>query len=302
MTSYRGPLIAGGVLGFVLAAFAFSVLSIALRAPVLVLGDQAFTMLYGQERLLKAQVEATLRLWRPVLPVNVEAPVNASERQLDEAAARAAGNASPSPFLLLFPRRYAGAVPVYCSLFPKNASAVRVLDGRENVNGSDGRVHFKTDSTSDWYAAGCMAALLAGRKEVVVFSSAGLTAPENKALTAGLAREGMTATPRFLGPDAGKPGQQTTGCIIYADTAGRSGGNGDAKEIPSILFSWLDPSLMSSGTAAVLDDSVWAQILPIYKGEKAAASKVTVEKNFHKILSKKILPFDKNSRIVYNGE
>ncbi|MDR2482068.1 MAG: hypothetical protein LBD08_00370 [Treponema sp.] len=222
------------------------------RAPVLLVSDEAAEGLYGGKRAWEKRVAASLALFRRVRSVRVGESAGA------DAVAFAAEAASARPVCVLFPYRYLDGALRYQERQPE--VPVAVLGGRiRQLPGSaDGALLVSTGAELDYYRAGRCAAIFAGENggEVLFYRDETLTAADRESFTRGLRDGGWDAAPRFVSGDAALPEQ--TACAVIAGNAGESFWK-DERDIPALLFSWLDPALSPRKVKVVFDDSPWAQ-------------------------------------------
>jgi hypothetical protein len=227
-----------------------------LRAPVLLVTDAPFDALYGPTRALVKRVEVSLRLFRRVMPVL--APDGAGA----DVVAFTVGEAARAPYCVLFPYRYHEGAARYVDETP--GVPVFVLGGGQKAEAED-VVFIQTDTRADFYRAGLCAAILAGEgAEVVVY---GQVATEwREAFLAGLREDGVERVVKYLSVTDDYSDIQNVACVVM---------NGQAtafleqnRDIPVILFSWLDPALTSYAIKVVFDDSPWALLTRVARGKE----------------------------------
>jgi len=137
------------------------------RAPVLIVTEQFFERLYGEERIKRENRRASLALLRPVKSVSVANDVG------DDIASLAISDVSGNPFCVIFPFRFVRTADLYLRQNPH--VPVILLEGRfaENQNPSafaignnPSDIHiFKTDINADFYRAGLAAASIVEMSE-----------------------------------------------------------------------------------------------------------------------------------------
>jgi hypothetical protein len=241
--------------GFVLAS-ALGALVFFTRAPVLVVTDDSFDVLYGKQRGWEKFVRTSLRLWRPVVMVRIaeNAGTDMVAFAVEEAAAGREGDA---PVLIPY-RYYAGAVR-YRAQNPQ--ARVAVLEGRgvqvrTGSPASPGLVSIGTDSVSDLYRAGGAAAVLAGEGTILFFHDRNLTERERGAFLQGLRDNSYGREPVFLASGSEYNDLDDVSCAVLGASAASL--LDKYTNIPLIVFSWVDPALTPSNVYLVFDDSPWA--------------------------------------------
>ena len=132
------------------------------RSPVLMVFEESFLLLYGEERLQNEKRAASLSLFRPVIAIPV------SNDAGDDIVSLAVIDTSNKPFCVLFPFRFIGAAKLYYDQNPH--IPVVILEGRfcEYTTPSasilkddyDEFYIYKTDISTDFYRAGLTAAAL----------------------------------------------------------------------------------------------------------------------------------------------
>jgi hypothetical protein len=220
------------------------------RAPVLIVTDEQFNILYGKNRLISQCIETSIALWRPVRLVLV------AENAEPDMVAFAIEFAAPSPFCVLVPYRYKEGAERYAEQFP--ATKTIVLDGRMNTS-ADGKVPVvSTDFTTDLYRAGQCAALFAGEQQkqssVLVFQDEALSQEQRNAFTAGLVQQGFEQSPIFIS-EASSYSSQDIACAVIIGVSQIDIFFEHNPTVPVILFSWIDPSATSRQIKIIFEDS-----------------------------------------------
>jgi hypothetical protein len=222
---------------------------------VLVVSDESFELLYGKRRQVKKQLLSSLKHWRlfKVIPIAEE---TTPELMVDVVAA-----AHRNPYCTIFPSRYMDAAHKYTEKFPHTKVVVTGSTERnEQLN------TVKTDDLNDLYRAGQYIAFLSRERPtqtILVFPSGTFSDEQRLALQAGWKAHGEE---RFLVVvrDPSAIDYQAGGAIILG-TGAVSSFLEQNKDIPIVLFSWLDPALTSQSVKVVFDDSVWTCIDNILK-------------------------------------
>ncbi|MDR1307334.1 MAG: hypothetical protein LBK74_07150 [Treponema sp.] len=235
---------ARGALAFVIAAALAGTVFLC-RRPVVLVGDRAFNLVYGEKRSRTRQLALSVLLFRPVRTVTLAGGAG------PDLAAQAAAGRSRRPYGVFFPYRYREGARRY--LRDRPGAPVVVLGGRPQDNRAEGPgegpepLWLYTDTLTDMYRAGAIAGVLAGEGTPGLYRD-GLSEAERAAFSRGLDREGFL----FSGP------VRDAACVVL-------GGRGDEYFLeettaPLVLFTWTDPALVPRTAAAVFDDSPWTQL------------------------------------------
>jgi hypothetical protein len=239
-----------------------------LRDPVLVVNDAYFSALYGPKRLLFSRLEASLRLLRPVKAVTI------AENAGADIVVLALEDASPRPFCVIAPSRYAGSLRRYSEKYPEIDAGIlgddpRQPSGRAQVPASanSSLLWFSADRNADYYRAGLAAGLLAqGEGRILVFYNTLPLSGQQEAFRLALREQGYQREPEMISSREEYSSFDDVSCVILA---------GHAPEflnrnlnIPVILFSWIDPDKTSRNTCVIFDDSHWTLIVPMVLGIK----------------------------------
>jgi hypothetical protein len=233
------------------------------RRPVILVGDDAFNMIYGERRALISRWALSLRLFRWIKTINVSSGVG------PDLVAQAAASLSRRPEAVFFPYRYREGARRYLKNRP--GPAVVILGGRNppdrGVNEGPEPLWIVTDTGTDLYRAGAAAGIITGNSGMPTalyyekLEEAGKTA-----FIQGLRDQGYTGTPFFpLSGDSLATAREGglagggLGCAVLVDEDDPA--PYEAKN-PLVLFSWLDPLLLPRNTAAVFDDSPLTQLEP----------------------------------------
>jgi hypothetical protein len=226
-----------------------------LRAPVLIVSDTFFDLLYGPRRTWERRLVLSLRFFRPIKTVLI------GENAGQDMVPFAVETASARPHAVFFPFRYGEGAGRYVRQHPDIPTVV--LGGRAPPPTEENLLFFGTDTPLDMYRAGlCAAALIRPDEEVFVFPDSLVTGADREAFVEGLRTGGYTKDPLYMN--------------AYADLSSRTGiavvMNGTPPsfldsgiKIPVILFSWMDPALTSRDVKLVFDDSPWALALEAVK-------------------------------------
>jgi len=259
------------VIGLLLAALAAATLFFVSRPPVLVVTDIPFAALYGERRILRRQVTASLALFRRVTPVMI-----ADDASPDILIA-AILYAYREPFAVLFPSRFFAVAERFHEEFPEiTAVAFRGVNPvSEPPEGGGSLKVFGTDRETDLLRAGLFAGAMgfvmaAERDEeeeepdpqrIHVLLHDRFTSPEGGELFAAAAAERDPDSAVVLASSpAHLPNMSAVSSIVVAGI-----GASVIEEnpgIPTILFTWLEPTLLPGNVVAVFDDSHWALAVP----------------------------------------
>ncbi|MDR2418834.1 MAG: hypothetical protein LBD79_07245 [Treponema sp.] len=228
------------------------------RAPVLLVTDAPFDALYGRTRALLKRVEASLRLFRRVMPVSVSVDTGS------DVVAFMVEEAAWSPYLVLFPYRYLEGARRYAEAFPE--TPVFVLGGRSREKDTEFLGFVSTDSATDFYRAGLCAALIAFDSEqvageVLLFQGDPIPVEWSVAFLAGLQEKGFEREPKYLSVTEDYSDTQNVVCVVMSGQATTFLERN--LNIPVILFSWVDPALTSQAVTVIFDDSPWALLIRV---------------------------------------
>jgi len=229
------------------------------RKPVVLVGDEAFNLLYGKQRTERTQRVLSLRLFRQIKTVAV-----AGEAGPDLVAQAAAGM-SRRPYGVFFPYRYREGAR-RC-LKDRPGFPVFILGGRnrpDRIGDTEEPWWFCTDTAADLYRAGFLAGEFALQDPVnggTALYQDELTEEDRSAFNRGLKEQGWDGTP-FYSSQADSTSRflrERNACVILL----KKGDTRFYEEAGAIIvFTWMEPDLATGNTAAIFDDSPWAQILP----------------------------------------
>jgi hypothetical protein len=259
---HKGKIIAGAGLVLILGVAA---LVFYLRSPVLMVTDEPFTLLYGSRRTKMRLLTASLAAGRRVKQVLVADSVGADLLVL------AVEDADPRPWCVVFPYRYAEGARRFHRQYPEARTIL--LYGRagpdrrrpstaSNSDETELFFEFSTDKKLDLYRTGRFAAILGGEKTgiIPVFINKPDINAGKDAFLQGFGSDTPELEPRFYDSYAAFTISDDFPLVVIAGS-GTEYFDKNPKS-PLILFSWLDPALASSETLILMDDSVWAQLIP----------------------------------------
>ncbi|MDR1469023.1 MAG: hypothetical protein LBT00_06990 [Spirochaetaceae bacterium] len=251
------------------------------RPPVVIVVDDAFLELYGKERANTRRYMLSLSLIRWVKFAVV------SEEDGRDAAEFVVGAAAKEPFLALFPERYLEGADRYAAAVGKAGLADKtrtvVLDSGSGEGVNIGRAEsVRIDRETDLYRAGMCAAILAKDGSVVVYYQDNLPHGYRDVFTEGLIAGGYTKTPFFYHYNE-TASQTNIGCAVLFSAA-NAALLAEKRDVPMVLFSWLDPDYTPNGVTVVFDDSLLAvadqvakNIAPLTAQTRVLTKRVRVE-------------------------
>jgi len=221
------------------------------------LTEQSFVSLYGAERIKRKAANVSWAFFRPVKTVEI------AEEAGEDIIPHAIAQVSAKPYCVVFPLRFSGSAASYIEQNP--GVLVIILEGRHQYRRTNtGLFIYKTDIEADFYRAGLAAAVISKDKtgNVAVFieprqfsSYRELTRP---AFSRGMEECESAREIKFYSSLAEMPANTGLSCVVLAGTAYDY--LDKKEEVPVIVFSWLDPSLMPRDAVLVIDDSPWAQL------------------------------------------
>ncbi|MDR0495168.1 MAG: hypothetical protein LBG95_06040 [Treponema sp.] len=277
------PLIA---LILIAAAFVVSLLLFFLRAPVLVLTDESFAVLYGLPHLKLQQASASWALFRRIKPVMI------ADGAGPDIVILAIAEASKQPWCVLFPRNHALAATRFHEQFPE--IPIALLSGlipASDMPSPDGFLCvYGTDRETDLYRAGIFAGILGNaplksakqtekpegktekqekiaeapqkpvQKTYILWQDRFVQGKERELFSTGLGERDPEPTVIFANSANDISDINKISCAVLTG-AGIEYMEKNPR-MPVILFSWLDPALAARELAVLFDDSVWALAVP----------------------------------------
>ncbi|MDR3123353.1 MAG: hypothetical protein LBU16_06195 [Treponema sp.] len=240
------------ILAAVLGGAALGAVLWRLRAPLLLVLDEEFIVLYGSGRGVVKKAGLSLRMFRPVAVARI------AEGASPDVVAFAAAAAAARPYAALFPARLRQGARRYAEQAP--GIPVGVLGGgalsRQAEN--EGFRLIETDKRTDLYRAGRCAALFAlrGGGGTLFFAGDLIDRDDREAFARGLRDQGVADPPVFVdrGTDYALP--EGLSCVVMTAPAENFPENNN--DLPIILFSWIDPGFTARGVKLIFDDSPWA--------------------------------------------
>ena len=253
-----------------------------IRSPILIVTEQSFILLYGQERLRREINRSSLALFRPVKVVAAANDAGADIVQF------AVAEVSSKPFCVFFPRRFSYSAELYRGQNPGIRTAI--LEGRYPASFSSdvsGSYNYSSDVESDFFRAGYAAAVMSENRSgsIAVFMDSALYsyygAAAREAFERGMnEREtSQNAQPLFYTSFSDRSVSSELSAVVIA---GAGWEYLDSKTgVPVILFSWLDPDNMPEDVVIVIDDSPAAQLLQAAFFVKSEEEKGKIKSFFH---------------------
>jgi hypothetical protein len=245
------------------------------RPPVVIVVDEAFLSIYGRRR---ANIKRYV-LSAPLLRRVVFAVVAGDAGQ--GAANFAVNTASKTPCLALFPEWYLGDAEQYAAAIDaaglSGKTRTVVVDGGASGGKSIGRAEsLPIDRETDLYRAGMCAAILAKGGGIVVCYQGNLPAAQREAFIEGLTVSGYTKAPIFL-RNTESMTQTDIGCVVLLSVV-NTNLLAVKDDIPTILFSWLDPEYTPSEVTVIFDDSLPAVVGQVMQGRVKLAAQTRILK------------------------
>jgi hypothetical protein len=237
------------------------------RAPVVVVGDDYFSAVYGKKREHYKSMEMSARLFRRIKQVRIA--VNAQR----EAIAFAAEDASKNPYFIVFPYRYAESAKKYMSDLPHVTTFITARSS-DMVNPIEGAVMAYTLTDLDYYRAGLCAAMLSQMPRVnadakivpvpnsiLYIDGVNGSSAEKNLFASGVEKISAESKVTFadtLDPEATIPQVFSTVALLnrgynFLNTNLNSGTR-------LIVFTWLDPDFTPPNVDIVIDDSPLAML------------------------------------------
>nr|AGS54370.1 hypothetical protein [uncultured bacterium contig00015] len=282
--------VAGSLLAVIIAAL----IIFFARAPVLIVTDYSFIMLYGQSRIRSETFYSSLALFRQIKPVIV------TDDAGDDIVQFAVADGSSRPYCVLFPLRFARVARNYREINPD--IPVVILEGRYPSDANpasfaigedtDDYFLFKTDISADFYRAGLAAVILDGEKDgrIVAFTESGIQSQAREAFLRALNDLEKPLHTSFFTTLAQFSENPSLSCIVMAGAA--SDYFDKNSKIPVVYFTWLDPELVPLDTVVIFNDSPWIQAVPAVRMVNAGMTKGQIPSKTHVLKGNNI---DKNT-------
>ncbi|MDR2176971.1 MAG: hypothetical protein LBP20_02885 [Treponema sp.] len=232
------------------------------RPPALLVSDAGFDFIYGFRRTLAGQIGLSLRLFRRVERVVIAENVDPG------AVAFAIEEKAKHPWAVLGHSRYAWGLGQYA----QRREDVRVIIagetpeslGQQGLSG-EGELVFPDVRLNSWRLGRC-AALLAGETGgiALVFQDQPDFPVQREAFLAGLREENENIIPHYLNSFSDYSSWDQVRCVVLAGPSEFS--FAEEREIPFLLYSWMDPAFSPSSVKVIGDDSLWALAFQAFHG------------------------------------
>jgi hypothetical protein len=239
------------ILGAVLGCAALGAVLYRSRAPLLLVLDEEFILLYGSRRSAAKRTELSLRLLRRVVVAQI------AEGASPDVVAFAASAAAKKPYAALFPARYRQGALRYAEQAPEIPAGIWGGGALFREAENRGLRFIETDKTTDLYRAGRCAALFARQRSGSILFFAGdlIDWNDRAAFVRGLRDQGFAENPLFVDRGTEYTLPDGLACVVMTSPAEDFPENNDGP--PIILFSWLDPGLTARSVKLIFDDSPW---------------------------------------------
>jgi hypothetical protein len=252
------------------------------RSPVLVVTDESFVLIYGQDRIRSETKAASFSLFRRLKTVLI-----ADEAGMDIVPV-AVSEVSSRPYCVLFPLRFAHAARVYREQNPE--IPVVLLEGRysdgENALISSAGINvndyfiYKTDFDDEFTKAALVSTAIDNEKngKIVVFMEQYI---QIQARTVFLQTLGSINTPldtRFFTSFSQFSEISDISCVVLA-------GEGseyfeDNSGVPVVFFTWNNPLFMPIDVVLVVNDSPWVQAVQAVRMVSAGQKQGKIRSKF----------------------
>ena len=264
------------------------------RPPVLIVTEQSFIELYGEERMHKEAFSSAFAMFRPVKIVTVANDAG------EDAVPFAVSSAAIKPFCVIFPLRFVKSAVLYRELAPN--IPIVVLEGRyleeENPSGSvlgeekSEYFVFKTDISDDFYRIGLAVTTIKlkndqkyenstldeGKKgRVALFLDYKINKMKDVFLR-GLYDNGELFETLFYNGYSQYMELPDLSCAVMAGTG--TDFMEKKTDVPIISFTWIDPSLLPFNVAMIVNDSPLAQARQAVKMVKSGVKNGLIKSEF----------------------
>jgi len=257
-----------------------------MRPPVLIITDLAFVSLYGEKRIKQEMQASSLALFRRVRMVSV------ADDASDDIVRIAVTDVSSEPYCVIFPLRFARSARIYREQNP--GVPVVILEGRHGnyltnsvIGGNLNDYYiYKTDINTEFQKAGrAAAALNIGKNgKIAVFLDPQIYVQASDAFLLGKNSSENPLPALFFNDFSQFSEIPDLSCVVLAGSGAEF--MEQNKEIPVIIFSWIDPFLLPDTTALLINDSSLAQVVEAVRMVEAGQKEG--------LLQSKFIDFDRN--------
>jgi hypothetical protein len=284
------------------------------RPPVLIVTEQSFIELYGEERIHNEAFLSAFAMFRPVKIVTVANDAG------EDVVPFAVSSAAMNPFCVIFPLRFIRSAVLYKELTPN--IPIVVLEGRypeeenpsESIFGIEKQEYFvfKTDINDDFYRIGLAVTAIKqkpsqkhenstpdeGKKgKVVVFLDQKLNQMRDVFLRS-LYDRGELSETLFYNTYSQYLEMPELSCAVLAgvgaDFLDRKAG------VPVISFTWINPLLLPFDVVMIVNDSPLAQARQAVKMVKSGVKSGLIKSEFRVLdrskFDKKLIAIIKKNR------
>jgi len=243
------------------------------KAPVLIVAEESFLFLYGEERFRRQVFFSSISIFRPIKNVIIANDAG------DDLIPFAVEEISRNPYCVFFPSRLARSADIYLQRNPD--THVVILEGRQNLNFDikTGYFLYQTDIEADFYRAGLAATAFSSEDKIIaLFLELHIQEKAKEAFLRGLSELEYPPEVLFYTSFSDYPVISDLSCVVIA-------GIGieyldEKSDVPVILFTWLDPKFIPFNIVAVIDDSPWAQVVQAVNMVKAGESSGLIKSKF----------------------
>jgi hypothetical protein len=260
------------------------------RSPVLIVNDQSFSMLYGEERIRSELKSASKSLFRRVKTVFI------ADDAADDIVKIAISDVSSRPFCVIFPLRFARAARLYRE--ENSRIPVILLEGRNSdkrflsVLGDDENDYFiyKTDIDSDFYRAGITAAAFITEENgrIAVLLDPNILPQAGEAFSRGIDSLENPPLVSFYTSMQENIENPDISCVVLAGIGAEYFDRDAEKKKPVILFTWIDPLLLPDDVVITFNDSPLIQAVPAVRMAAAKTANGKIQSKFRVINKKNI--------------
>lgn len=271
------------ILASLVLVFLGLTISYNVRKPVLIVTDQVFFSFYGEARIRRETRIASFSLFRKMLTVPVADDAGYDTVQF------AIAEISSRPHCVIFPYRFGRAAGLYHEQTP--GIPIVLLEGMYGENelpiafGSDPDEYYiyRTDIENDFFRAALAAADLDKVKNgtIVIFSDIRFQASLREAFSRASTHLERQLNTVFFTSFFQYSEISDISCVILAGAGTEFLENEENNEVPVILFSWLDTSLMPENIVLVFNDSPWTQVVSAVRMVNARTNRGLIQSKFH---------------------